>query len=72
MNIRQVAEGAYFVPSYSEQTVLSYQPQFTNQTIIVKEIEEETIVPAIEEIEENVFSKDDFEKALRRVSVRVK
>ncbi len=49
MNIRQVAEGAYFVPSYSEQTVLSYQPLVTNQTILVKDVEEETIAPAADE-----------------------
>lgn len=40
---QQIAEGAFFVPSYSEQTVLSYNPLFTNQTIICKEIEEEPI-----------------------------
>lgn len=43
-SIRKIAEGAYFVPSYSEQTVLPFSGMMVNQTIITKEIDEEIIV----------------------------
>ncbi|MEW6569393.1 MAG: hypothetical protein AB1449_14760 [Chloroflexota bacterium] len=38
--IREVAEGAYFVPSYSEQTVIGYQPGVGAQSVVsVREVE---------------------------------
>ena len=33
--IVKIAEGAFFVPSYSEQTVLGFQPGITSQTVLV-------------------------------------
>lgn len=66
MKIRKVSEGAYFVPSYSEQTVLSYQPLISNQTITVKGPEDEGLIAPLEE--EGNFTKEDFEKALKRIS----
>ena len=34
MRIEKVAEGAYFVPSYTEQPIVSYLPGMTGQTIV--------------------------------------
>jgi hypothetical protein len=48
MKIRKVAEGAYFVSSYSEQTVLPFQSIITTQTVTAKE-PEEAVFDAIEE-----------------------
>ena len=70
MKIRQVGQGAYFVPSYSEQTITPFQPAITNQTVTVKEFDENTIPTAREG--EDVFTKVDLEKALKKVSHKVK
>lgn len=32
--IVKVAEGAYFVPSYSDQTVIAYQPTIGSQSVL--------------------------------------
>jgi hypothetical protein len=73
MAIRKINEGAYFVPSYSEQTIVSYQPSIANQTIITPiENEEEIVIPTLELTEEDNFTKEDFERALRKVAVKVK
>jgi len=70
MKIRQVGQGAYFVPSYSEQTIIPFQPSITNQTVTTKEFEEDTIQTDIEN--GDVFTKQDFEKALKKASHKVK
>lgn len=56
--IIEVAEGAYFVPSYSEQTVLLCQPGWWTQSVIMttdegdendmEVIEEEKVVNALD------------------------
>jgi len=51
-SIRKIAEGAYFVPSYSEQTVLPFSGMMVSQTITVKEIDEEIIISVLEEEKE--------------------
>ena len=71
MKIHKVGEGAYFVPSYSEQTVLSYDSLMTNQTVITGAREEdESRIGSIEQ--EHEFTKKDFEQALRKASRKVK
>ena len=70
MKIRQVGQGAYFVPSYSEQTIIPFQPSITNQTVTIKEFEEDVVPTSLEE--ESIFTKIDFEKALKKVSHRIK
>ena len=72
MTIRKIAEGAFFVPSYSEQTVVPFQPSITNQTITARDIGDETVVQSIEVGEGDTFTKGEFGKALRKVSVKVK
>lgn len=72
MKTRKVGEGAYFVPSYSEQTVLLYQPSITNQTIITKEPGEEHLILPLEMEEEDHFTKMDFEKALKKTARKIK
>ncbi|HUV56003.1 MAG TPA: hypothetical protein VMV84_02100 [Dehalococcoidales bacterium] len=69
MKIRQVGQGAYFVPSYSEQTIIHFQPSITNQTVTTKEFEEDIIPVTLEG--EDIFTKIDFEKALKKASHRV-
>ena len=39
MEIRRISDGAYFVPSYSEQTIQSFHPLFTGQTITTRELD---------------------------------
>ncbi len=70
MKIQQVGQSAYFVPSYSEQTIIPFQPSITNQTVTTKEFEEDTIQTDTEY--GDVFTKQDFEKALKKVSRKVK
>lgn len=73
MTTRKINEGAYFVPSYSEQTIVAYQPSIASQTIVSAiENSEERVVPTLEVSEEDNYTKDSFEKALRKVSARVK
>ena len=70
MEIRQVGEGAYFVPSYSEQTITAFQPTITNQTVTVKEVDEDnTYLP---EGSEDNFIREDFVKVLKEVNPKVK
>ena len=70
MKIRKVSEGAYFVPSYSEQTILSYDSLMASQTVMTEAREEdESKISSIEQ--EHYFTKKDFEQALRKVSRRV-
>ena len=64
MRIKKVSEGAYFVPSYSVQTIVPFLPGITNQTI-TSEIEPRENIAGDEE---NTFTKEDFEKVLRKVS----
>jgi hypothetical protein len=47
-DIIEVTEGAYFVPCYSEQTVVSYQPGITAQTIVVEAIEQKSDLQGID------------------------
>ena len=71
MEIRKVGQGAYFVPSYSEQTILSYDSLMGSQTVINEAREEdESKISSIDQ--EHYFTKKDFEQALRKVSRRVK
>lgn len=71
MKARKVGEGAYFVPSYSEQTIVPFQPTITAQTVTTTEFEEEEVIPTSTETKD-VFTRRDFEKALKRVSRRTK
>lgn len=50
--IIEVAKGAYFVPSYSEQTVLLYQPGWWTQSVITTT--DETAEDDIEVVEEDI------------------
>ena len=71
MKISKVGEGAYFVPSYSEQTILSYDPLISSQTVLTETSEEdESKISSIER--EHDFTKKDFEQALRKVSHKTK
>lgn len=71
MKIHKVSEGAYFVPSYSEQTVLSYDSMMTSQTVLRETREEnEGEISTMEQ--EHDFTKKDFEQSLRKVSRKIK
>lgn len=70
MNIQKIAEGAYFVPSYSEQTIAWSPSGYTIQGLVFEEIPEEA-EPFLAE-KEPPFTKDDFEKALKKVARKVK
>ena len=59
MKIREVAEGAYFVPSYSEQTIIPFQQIITTQTVIIQKGEEDTIKTIKEE---NIIMDADRQK----------
>jgi hypothetical protein len=73
MAMRKIAEGAYFIPSYSEQTIVSYQPSIASQTILTTMAsDEEVIIPTLEVTEEDNFTKEDFERTLRKIVVKVK
>ena len=41
MKIKRVAEGAYFVPSYSEQTLAGLQPGIVNLGVTMGDVEED-------------------------------
>jgi len=62
-SIRKIAEGAYFVPSYSEQTVLPFSGMMVSQTITVKEIDEVIIISMEEEKEDVGLIKADLKDA---------
>lgn len=49
MKIHKVAKGAYFVPSYSEQTIIPFQSIITTQTVTIQETEEDAIKTIEEE-----------------------
>jgi hypothetical protein len=70
MKVREVRQGAYFVPSYSEQTIISFQPTITAQTVTNVELEEDAIQITTET--EDIFTRHDFEKALKKASHKVK
>jgi len=56
--IQKIAEGAYFVLSYSEQTIAGFQPGITTQTVI----------SAREEVEsQTLYEQDDMEGIVREV-----
>ena len=67
----KVGKGAYFVPSYSEQTVVLYDPLLSSQTVLVEAGEEEDAGISVIEPEYDLGRKD-FEKALRKVSRKAK
>lgn len=72
MKVRKVGQGAYFVPSYSEQTVIPFQRTIATQTVTTTEFEEEEdITQAIMETKD-IFTKRDFEKALKKARRRTK
>ncbi|MBI2304447.1 MAG: hypothetical protein HYU86_06830 [Chloroflexi bacterium] len=41
MKVQMIAEGAYFIPSYSEQTIVGFQLGITNQTVAIAETPED-------------------------------
>ena len=53
MRIRRVAEGAYFVASYSKQTIIPSQRTVTNQAVTL-EVEEEELPDVLTVAEEPV------------------
>lgn len=55
-NIQQVAEGAFFVKSYSEQTIISSLPAYLNQTGI--------FVVGIEDFEKDADENPDFDNLI--------
>lgn len=57
--VRKVAEGAYFLASYSEQTIIGFQPGITNQTIVSEEETEELEAAPLEE--EHPLTGEEFE-----------
>ena len=66
MKIRKVGEGAYFVPSYSEQTILLYDSLMTSQTVMVEAREEdESKISSIEQ--EHDFTKKAQGKTQNRL-----
>ncbi len=49
MRVRKIAEGAFFVPSFSLQTVAPFQPGVTNQTVVdVQQAEDQEPPESIE------------------------
>jgi hypothetical protein len=71
MKVHKVSQGAYFVQSYSEQTVIPFQPTITAQTVTTTEFEGEDVIQISTEAEE-VFAKQDFEKVLKKTSRKTK
>ena len=59
--ITQVAEGAYFVPSYFEQTVVAFQPAIFTQTLVAVGHTE------VEVFLEDEHDRDDYDKPMREV-----
>lgn len=71
MGVQKIAEGAYFVPSYSVQTIVWSPVGYTIQGVTFEEVPND--VDAIPYDEQGQpFTKDDFEQALRKVSRRIK
>ena len=70
MKVQKIAEGAYFVPSYSEQTIAWYPFGYAIQGSTFEELPEEA-EPILAE-QEQPFTKDDFKQALRKVSRKTK
>ncbi|MDO9333979.1 MAG: hypothetical protein Q7T57_05600 [Dehalococcoidales bacterium] len=66
MNVQKIAEGAYFVPSYSEQTIAWSPSGYTIQGLVFEE-NPEGAEPLLAE-QELPFTKDDFEEVLKKVS----
>lgn len=64
MKIEKIAEGAYFVPSYSEQTIVWYPYGVTIQGLGFEEQLEDAEFMPIEE--KRPFTKDDFEQGLKK------
>ncbi len=69
MTIQKIAEGAYFLPSYSEQTIAWSPFGYTIQGLAFDETSED-IEPV--QAEHHPFTKDDFDRSLRKVSQRVR
>lgn len=70
MTIRRIAEDAYFVPSYSDSTLVHFQFEGTIQGISVGDSEPDGIAEIGEvplEQEQEPFSEQDFDHAVRRV-----
>ena len=59
MKVQKIAEGAYFVPSYSEQTIAWSPLGYTIQGLVFEEVTEET--EPILAGREQPFVRDDFE-----------
>ena len=65
MKVHKVREGAYFVQSYSEQTVITFQPNIAAQTISSKELEIEDVAEIGTE-GEKVCTEEDVEEMGKR------
>jgi hypothetical protein len=70
MKAEKIAEGAYFVSSYSEQTIAWSPFGYTIQGVSFEGMPEEAEPLLVEE--EQPFTKTDFEQALKKVSRRIK
>jgi len=70
MKIEKIAEGAYFIPSYSEQTIAWSPFGYTIQGLSFDEIPEDT--EPVQVKQEQPFTKGDFDQALRKVSRKLK
>lgn len=70
MNIQKIADGAYFVPSYSEQTIAWSPFGYTIQGLAFEETDEDAKPAQVEQ--EQPFTKNDFKQGLRKVNRKVK
>ncbi len=61
MRIRKITDGAYFVPSYSEQTITIRDELMTSQVIAVDEVklDEDLAIEEASESEEDPFTTGD-------------
>ncbi len=64
MKIQKIVEGAYFVPSYSEQTIAWSPMGYTIQGLALDETVEDIEPVKVEQ--EEVFGKADFEQAFTK------
>ena len=67
MKVRKVGEGAYFVQSYSEQTVIPFQPTIAAQTVTASELKGEDTAETRTDAEDGLTDQD-VKRVLKRTS----
>ncbi len=65
MNIQKIADGAFFVPCYSKQTIAWYPMGGAFQGLACDEIYENTESIPMQFFQENIFFKDDLASQFR-------